>query len=174
MNVKYKSVTNKFRVIEERIRLPNGNTDVFSIIDAKPVVVIIPVKNGRLILERQYRPSIKRWLYELPAGVAGGVGYHGEPLKVLAAKELKEETGYAASKLTYLFKSYAMAGSGNLVYHYFLAEELKAGRQTLEKWEIISVKEVTLQHAMSMIRKNEITDAKTIMGVLFYYNFVKK
>lgn len=171
MKTKYISVTNKFRILEGRIKLPNGVTDVFSVIDAKPVVVVIPVtKRGKIVLERQYRPSIKRWLWEIPAGV----NKHDEPLKTLASKELKEETGYLANKWRYLFKTWAIAGSGNLVYHFFLAEGLVTGKQKLDKWETITTGEVTLAKAISMIKRNEITDAKTVMGLLFYYNFAKK
>lgn len=164
---KYRSY--KFYIVEKKVKLPNGKQFMVSIVVHKPVVVIIPVLNGKILLERQYRYSFNKWLYELPAGFL----HYKMPLKKLAVKELHEETGYVAQKLTYLFKAYAAAGTGTETYYYYLAEGLKKDKQHLEKYEKIRVKWYSMKQALEMIKDNKIVDAKAIQGILYYYNFVK-
>ena len=101
----------------------------------KPVVVIIPVQNGKILIERQYRHTLNKWLYELPAGFLNTK----ITLKKLAEKELHEETGYIPKKLTFLFKAYAASGTSTETYYYYLAEGLKKEKQHLEKYETINI-----------------------------------
>ncbi len=164
---KYHSV--KFDVIEKKIKLPNGTEYTSSIVVHKPVAVIIPVLNGKILIERQYRHSPGEWMYELPAGFLEGK----VTLEQLAVKELHEETGYIAKKMKFLFKAYAAPGTSTEMYYYYLAEELKKEKQHLEKYEMITVKWMSIKQLLSMIKKNKITDGKTIIGILYYNNFVK-
>ncbi|HUC38569.1 MAG TPA: NUDIX hydrolase [Candidatus Acidoferrum sp.] len=163
---RYHSV--KFDVVEKRVKLPNGAEYTASIIVHKPVAVVIAVIDGKILLEKQYRHSVNRWLYELPAGFLQG----RISLKKLAEEELHEETGYKANKLTFLFKAYAAVGTSTETYHYYLAEGLKKEKQHLEKYEMISVEKVGIKEVLRMIKQNKIVDGKTIQGVLYYYNFI--
>ena len=164
---KYHSI--KFDIIEKKIKLPNGTHYISSIIVHKPVVVIIPVFGGKILLEKQYRRSVGKWLYELPAGFLKSE----ISLKELAAKELHEETGYISQKLTYLFKAFAASGTSTETYYFYLAEKLKKEKQHLEKYEMITVKWFSIKQAMEMIKENKIVDAKAIQGIFYYYNFVR-
>lgn len=164
---KYHSI--KFDIIEKKVKLPNGTQYISSIMVHKPVVVVIPVLGGKILLEKQYRHSAGKWLYELPAGFLQGK----ISLKDLAAKELHEETGYIPQKLTYLFKAFAAAGTSTETYYFYLAEKLKKEKQHLEKYEMISVKWFNIKQAMKMIKDNKIVDAKAIQGIFYYYNFVR-
>ena len=164
---KYHSV--KFDIVEKSVKLPNGTQYTASIIVHKPVAVVIPVLKGKILLERQYRHSLDKWLYELPAGFLQG----RTTLKKLAAEELHEETGYVAQKLTFLFKAYAAAGTSTETYYYYLAEGLKKEKQRLEKYEMITTKWLSVEQILEMIEQKKIVDGKTIQGVLYYYNFVK-
>ncbi|ASI13750.1 ADP-ribose pyrophosphatase [Candidatus Mancarchaeum acidiphilum] len=164
---KYHSV--KFDVVEEKVKLPNGTEYISSIVVHKPVAVIIPVLNGKILIERQYRHSPGGWMYELPAGFLQGK----ITLEGLAKKELHEETGYIADKLTFLFKAYAAPGTSTEMYYYYLAENFRKEKQHLEKYEIIKTRWTSIEQLLNMIKKNRITDGKTIIGILYYYNFCK-
>ncbi|MCL4379643.1 NUDIX hydrolase, partial [Candidatus Marsarchaeota archaeon] len=153
---KYHSI--KFDIVEKEVRLPNGTKYTSSIIVHKPVVVVIPVLGDKILLEKQYRHSVGKWLYELPAGFLN----KKISLKKLAAKELHEETGYISQKLTYLFKAFAAVGTSTETYYFYLAENLKKEKQHLEKYEMINVKWFSINEAMRMIKENKIIDAKAI------------
>ena len=133
--------------------------------------VILPVSgDGRILLERNYRYAIRKSLYELPAGHLN----KGERAAGAAARELREETGYRPSRLTPLFRSYSSPGVSNELYFFFLASGLVKGRASREPDERMTLRFVTLEKAMAMIRGKEIEDTKTIACLMFYSEFVKR
>ncbi len=164
---KYHSI--KFDVIEKKVKLPNGTQYISSTVVHKPVAVIIPILNGKILTEHQYRHDIDKWIYELPAGFLEGK----ITLKKLAMKELHEETGYIAGKMKLIFKAYAAPGTSTEMYYYYLAEDLKKEKKHLEKYEMITTKWRSIEQLLKMIKENKITDGKTIQGILYYYNFCK-
>jgi ADP-ribose pyrophosphatase len=133
---------------------------------------IIPILgNGKVVLERNYRKTIGRFLYELPAGKRSNPK---EPPIMTAKRELKEETGYTAGKIKLLFKNYSRPGSDNSVRYYYIATELVPGKQVLDHDERITVHPVSITEAVRMVKNGRIVDAKTVAGILYYYNFIKK
>lgn len=70
------------------------------------LVVARLVPSDRIILIRQYRPPARRHLYEFPAGLINA----GERPEAAAARELREETGYAATRLTLWPPAYTTPG----------------------------------------------------------------
>ncbi len=135
------------------------------------VAVILPLlAGGRILIERQYRPQIKRYIYELPAGRVD----RGEKSLQTAVRELKEETGYTASRVSPMAVAYSSPGITNEKLHMFIATGLRKGKSHLDDNEYLSVKTVTLKKAMQMVKKNQIVDAKTIAALLYYSAFVLK
>lgn len=148
-----------------------GKRRIFLKINDRPVAVILPfIRPGVLILERQYRHALRKNLYEIPAGHAD----IGEPLKSAAARELKEETGFTAKRLTRLMELNEAPGIINCTAVVYVAEGLVRGKRALDEEEKISTMEVTLQKALSMIMSGKITDAKTIAAVLTYNERAKR
>lgn len=142
-----------------------GAHRLFMRIDEHPVAVILPfIRPGVIVMERQYRHALRRSIYEIPAGHAN----IGEPLKSAAARELKEETGFSAKKLTKLMEVNEAPGIINCTAVIFVAEGLERGKRALDEEEEISIIEVTLKRATSMIMSGKITDAKTIAALLAY------
>ncbi|MGC8675984.1 MAG: NUDIX hydrolase [Candidatus Micrarchaeia archaeon] len=135
----------------------------FDVIKEKNAVVIIPFHNGKLVMERQYRQAIRKFIYELPAGHIE----KGESAKHAAARELAEETGYRALDLRYLFSAYTSPGNLTEKEYFYLATKLKKGMPHKEPNEIIEVKEVNIEIAKSMLAKKELEDMKTIAGIEF-------
>ncbi len=131
-------------------------------------VVIIPVVNKtKILLIRQFRYAAQGDLWEIPAGTRE---IKEKPL-VCAKRELEEETGFKARKWTFLTQFYPAPGICNEIMTMFKAETLVKGRKNLDHDEWIEHQEVTLSKAYRMIRKGEIQDGKTILGLLWLSHF---
>ncbi len=163
--IKYSN--NFFKVLERSVNLNNMNHNYFSV-DKADVVVIIPITNdGKIILERQFRPAINKSIYEVPAGNIE----EGETPQNAALRELKEETGYRAGKLIYLAKIYGSPGILSETQHLFLATRLRKGERHLDPTEDIKIKAVSKSVAMNMILNKKINDAKTMVAILYLNAF---
>lgn len=131
-------------------------------------VVILPLLDERtVLLIRNERFAVGRTLWELPAGTMEA----GETPGVCAARELTEETGYAAKQLTELCAFYSSPGFCTEKLTVFLAEALSYRGQNLDETERIEVHPTPLEEVKAMIRDHRICDAKTIAAVLYYLQF---
>src|SRR5262245_27703961 len=87
-----------FRLDLEHVRLPNGNDVTLEIVRHPGAAAVVPVdRDGHVVLVRQYRHATRSWLLEVPAGK---LDRPGEPPIDCARRELEEETGYRAGRLT--------------------------------------------------------------------------
>ena len=128
-------------------------------------VAVVAVNNGMVLLERQYRPVVGRWIYEIPAGTLE----EEEDPEETAIREMVEETGYRPGVLRHLASFYTSPGTSTEVLHLFLAGELEHVGARPEEDEVIEVLWVPLGKAISMILDGRINDAKTIIGLTLYY-----
>ena len=134
-------------------------------------VAILPIRAGKVLLERQYRYSIGRYLYEAPAGYIN----KGEKPSTAARRELAEETGYVAGSIKFLFKAYVAPGSKTETCHYFSAEGIKSNEGTnFDENEIITSEWVGIDKALKMIKEGRIIDLKTIAVILYHLRFNRK
>ena len=121
-------------------------------------------KDNKVILVKQHRYPRGNVL-EIPAGTLE----KGENPKKCAFRELQEETGYKARKMTPLIKYYPSVGYNTEVIHCFVASGLsQLGDLRLDDDEIISVVKVPLIKLIKMITSGKIIDSKTICAVLTY------
>ena len=125
--------------------------------------VLAITKEGKILLEKQYRTPIDRWIYEIPAGKID----KGEDPAHCIIRELEEETGYRPVKLEKVFEAYTSCGCSDEYMHYFAAivEKIPEGERKLfpeidEDLEVIDVSRETFE---KMIKENQIVDAKSIM-----------
>lgn len=129
-------------------------------------VLIIPMVDAdRVVLIRNYRFSAHETLWELPAGTLEPPGE--DPL-ICAEREIIEETGYRAGRMTYLMTFHVCPGVSTEQMHMFLAEDLTEVGQDLDASETITPVVVTLAEALAMIRSGEIKDGKTMAGLMYY------
>ncbi|MGD0803888.1 MAG: NUDIX hydrolase [Candidatus Bathyarchaeia archaeon] len=149
----------------DEVQLQNGKRTIRDIVDHPGAVAIVPVlDDGRILLVRQFRYSAGKELLEIPAGTLE----KDEAPDTCARRELKEETGYTAGSMKKILSMYMAPGYSNEVIHLFFATALKAGEQSTEEDESISLELYGPEELLEMMEENMIEDAKTIASVLSY------
>jgi ADP-ribose pyrophosphatase len=103
--------------------------------------------------------------------VAGRID-HGESIKDAAARELIEETGYRAKRFRVFLDMFPTPGFLEERMHILLAEKLTAGEAQPEEDERITAKAFEPSTLERMIHQNELRDAKSIAGLLYYFRFL--
>jgi ADP-ribose pyrophosphatase len=149
----------------DTVRLANGRTATREVVEHAAAVAIVAVDpTGALLLVRQWRTPTGRALLEVPAGTLDP----GEAPEAAAQRELQEETGYRAGRLTRLGGFWVAPGYCTEYIHVYLAEDLIESRLTADEDEHIAVERVTLAEALALIDAGEIDDAKSQVGLLRY------
>lgn len=144
-----------------------GKTYFYRIHGPDSVTILPFLDDGRILLERQYRTAIRRYIYELPAGA---IDKGEKPIRA-AARELEEETGYRPGSVRLLFDAYPSPGIRTEFSNIYIATRLVKTKTNLEPDELITIKKVKLSELVGMIKKNQIIDLKTIAAILFYVKF---
>ncbi len=156
----------KFSVRVDTIQPAEGKAYKREIVVHSGAVVMIPVDEaGNILLIKQWRRAADRILVELPAGTLE----QGEDPAECAQRELQEEIGYIANKLTPLGGFFSAPGFCSEYLHLFLAEDLQTSRLAPDAHEHIEVIPKTPEEALHMIEQGEICDAKSIAGITRYY-----
>ena len=151
----------------EEWKLPKTGTRFARVVGGDAVAVLPILDDGRIIIEKQYRHPLERYLYEIPAG---HIDYGETPVQA-ARRELEEEIGYYPRSLKHIFGIFEAPGSFTQFLHVYLAEGLERKKISRETDEVITTVKVSLKKAHEMIRQNKICDSKTISGILYYSSF---
>jgi len=122
----------------------------------------------RIILIRQYRHAARQFLWELVAGRIDP----GESVRRAAARELIEETGYRAKRLRVFLDLFPTPGFLEERMYILVAEGLTPGVAEPEEDEKIVVKAYTRAELEKMIQRGVLRDAKSIAGLLYYFQFL--
>ena len=159
-------------VVCDTVELPNGKQATREICLHNGAVAVIPIlDDGRVIMERQYRYAHSRVVLEIPAGKLDSP----DEIPLEAAKrELREETGALAEKITYLGEIVASPALISEIIHLYLAEGLTFGERELDEDEFLDVEYIPLSELKDMVMRCEITDAKTQIAVLKAYEILSK
>ncbi|MGV4319805.1 ADP-ribose pyrophosphatase [Bacillus mojavensis] len=150
----------------EDVELPNGKTSKREIVKHPGAVAVLAVTDeGKIILVKQFRKPLERTIVEIPAGKLE----KGEEPEYTALRELEEETGYTAKKLTKMTAFYTSPGFADEIVHVFLAEELSVlkEKRELDEDEFVEVMEVTLEDALKLVESREVYDAKTAYAIQY-------
>jgi ADP-ribose pyrophosphatase len=153
-----------FDVERARVRLPHGRESVQEIVRHPKSAVLIPVPEpGHVILIRQYRYSLNTWMWELPAGSAD----EGETPEQAARRECHEEIGKVPATVVRLAAVYPTPGYCDEEMVFFRVSNLEDTHEKakVDEDEDIQVKVFELREAREMVRRGEIVDMKTIVGL---------
>lgn len=158
------------RVNRDVVRLPDGKQTIREYFIHPGAVMMIPLlDDGQVVLERQWRYPLARAFIEFPAGKID----HGESPIATAIRELREETGYVAAKLSYLCTINNAISYSNEHIDFYLAQELSLGQAKLDDGEFLDVFTVPAQQVVDWVRDGTITDVKTIIGAFWLEKIVK-
>ena len=126
-------------------------------------VGIIPVTNdGKVLMVRQYRYPMEEELLEIPAGKLDD----GEDPFDCAVRELSEETGCTAGRYVDFGAIYPSPGFCRETLYLYMALDLRYGEMHLDEGELLSVEAVAIDDLVGMIMRNELPDAKSIIGIM--------
>ena len=145
-------------------------TSTWDLVKHKGAAAVVPVTDkGTILLVRQYRNALDQETLEIPAG---GIEPGETPLECVT-REIEEETGFIAGKMTHLMTVITAIGFCDEKIPIYVATDLKLSKQHLDEDEFIDVEEYTIDEIKDMIFSGKIIDAKTISGVLGYLNMEK-
>ena len=156
----------------DTVELPDRKYSKREIVEHAGAVAIVAVdKDGKIILIKQFRKPVESVLLEIPAG---RIEPNEDP-EHTALRELEEETGFKAKKITKLVEYFSTPGFSNEVLHIYLAEDLEVGIAKPDEDEYIEIFPMTLEDIINKISRGEIKDSKAIVGVLMYdrYHAIK-
>ena len=155
-------------VRRDQVRLPDGSEASREYIVHPGAVMVVPLlDDGRLVVERQWRHPLARVMLEFPAGKLD----HGEPPLACAIRELIEETGYRAAEWAragILHNAIAYSNEGIEVW---FARGLTLGERALDAGEFLDVTEMSAEQLAELAQCGELTDAKTLIGLLWLQNW---
>lgn len=153
-----------FDVDRDRVRMPNGREVTLDVVRHPRSVVLLPVPEpGHVILIRQYRYPVNRWLWELPAGSVDP----GEDPEAAARRECHEEIGQVPDTIVRLSALYPTPGYCDEEMYFFRVSGLSEASEAaaLDEDEDIEPRVFTLREARDMVRRGEIIDMKTVVGL---------
>ena len=112
-----------FSTLQDRVRLPNGREATMDVVRHPASVILAPMPDSaRVILVRQYRYAVDRWIWELPAGNVEP----GEDPEAAARRECAEETGWTAQRVERIGDFYPTPGYCDEVMIFYRLTELRA------------------------------------------------
>lgn len=151
-------------VVRDEILLPNGKKSVREISLHNGAAAIIPIlPDGRVLMERQYRYAHGRVMLEIPAGKLDTP----DEIPLEAAKrELREETGAVAEKITFLGRIAPSPALINEIIYLYMAEDLSFGENDLDDGEFLDIEYIHIDRLYEMVMNGEIEDSKTQIAIL--------
>jgi len=153
-----------FQLEIDVVKLPTGHTVDMEIVRHPGSVVLLPIPEpGKIILIRQYRYTIDKWIWELPAG---SLKPNEDPGKA-AARECEEEIGLAPGRVTRLGGYYPTPGfcDEEMIFYRLSGLSTATEKAHADEDEDIEPKTFVLRDVREMIRRGEIVDMKTVAGL---------
>ena len=155
----------------DTIRQESGESTIREVVIHPGGVAAIPVlDDGRIVLVRQFRYPLGKYIWEIPAGKLDS----GQTPHDTIARELEEEIGYSAKTLAEACSFYTSPGFCNEIIYLFVARDLVPCTRQPEVGEHITPVTRTLEECLEMIASGEIMDGKSILGLLWFEQSINK
>jgi len=148
---------------EDLVELPNGRTTIYGVVNCGECVGVLPFLDpDTILLVRQYRYVAGRTTWEMPTG-----GVHaGESVRAAAQRELSEEIGYRAGRLTHVSTYHTSKSVMDETAHLFLGEEMLKVALPADETEFIEIRPFPFPEVLDLVLSGEIVDSMTIIAVL--------
>jgi ADP-ribose pyrophosphatase len=159
-----------FEVFEVDLQRPDGSQTKYYTTQDGGAVFILAVKDGKILVEKQFRYPMGRKVSQLPAG-----GIDGQDFLTAAKRELKEETGYTAEKWTRLAAYHPSPTKSSVIYEVYLAEGLQPGKPALEPGELdMECGFYSLHEIDSMVESGELVGSSNLACLYLYKMYLEK
>lgn len=160
-----------FTVNETTSISPDNKEGHYIVMDAPDWVIVIPELDENFLMVKQWRHAENGLSLEFP----GGVINDGEKPEVAAKREMEEETGYKAGKLTYLGSANPNPALMKNHVHFFAAENLeKCGNQKLDEDEYVEYLQLPKKEVYDMIRNGSMYPHALMLAALLKYTLYKQ
>ena len=151
------------RVREDIAEMPDGRTTLYGVVECPGAVGVLPFLDAdTVVLVGQYRYVARGFFWEMPTGALGP----GESEEAAAQRELAEEAGYRADRLTKLCAFHTSKSVVEETAHIYLAEGLHPVPARGDDTEFIETRVLPFTEALRMVEQDEIKDAMTIVAIL--------
>lgn len=159
-----------FKVRRYGVELPDGSNSVREEILHCGGACAIAMDGGEIFFVSQYRLAAGRDLIEIPAGKLN----EGEDPLEAAKRELIEEVGIKAEKMSLIASVYPSPGYTNELIHIYFCEAFTKTKQKLDEGEFLNVLKIPYEKAFKMIETGEINDGKTVIALLYLKNYLRE
>ncbi|MEI6664772.1 MAG: NUDIX hydrolase [Chloroflexota bacterium] len=156
------------RITRDAVRFPDGTEAERTVVwHPGAVALVVEDEDGRWLLVEQYRHPAGRTLLEIPAGTRE----EGEAPEATAAREVREETGYAAEHLEWLGGAWMAPGFSSEFIDFYLATGLRHDPLPQDHDEFIAPpRRLTVDELRAAMVSGEIQDSKTMTALTLYAN----
>lgn len=154
------------RILDVRslqVELPNGHQSGRDVVRHPGAAAVVALTQaGKIVLVRQYRTALDRVTVEIPAGKLDP----GEDPLECAKRELREETGFSAGRISYLTTIATTPGFCDELIHIFMATNLEFQGANPDDDEFVNVDLLPVSELIDAVLDGKIEDAKTVVGAL--------
>ena len=153
-----------FTIARDRVRLPNGHETTMDVVRHRASVILIPMPNPtHVVLVRQYRYSIDRWIWELPAGTLEP----DEDVETAARRECEKETGQVPDVVERVGAFYPTPGYCDEQMIFFRLTGLTAPAEPAppDEDEILEPRVFAIDEALQLVNTADVVDMKTALGL---------
>ena len=151
-----------FKIRRDHLRAPDGRETRYDIVEHTGSVIMLPIDDdGNLLFVRQYRHAAGSDLLELPAGTRDA----DESYESCAAREMREETGFAAGVMEKVGEFYLAPGYSTEFMMVYVARHLVADPLPTDADEFLQLERIPVQRALQMALDGQLPDAKTLAAL---------
>lgn len=147
---------------KDKIKKPDGTEAVHEVAKRRDCVLILAIKNRKLLLIKQYRYPANEILWELPTGFIN----EGEAPLRAAVRELEEESGFKSIKTDFIGSFWTWPGFSTQKTYVFLAHDLVKGTKKLDKTESdLESKFVSYENLAKLVEKGVIKSSTSLAAL---------